>query len=167
MAVEASSFIVILQQAGFLYYLISCDGGNRWAYFDNISLAKSISGVVSSPSIKIYNNNLFLFYIDNTSDLYLKKIYFGRLTSLYSQCIGRRSSSMQDSIFINLKNELQNYLDNSCKSIFVSQINDQQVAFDIEKNSSLHVVYQDTRGNIKSIFSNDYGSTWNQNPINL
>ena len=167
LAVDENIILILVQKSSGFVYFLSTDAGSTWCYFDDVSLINSSFGSVSSPSIKIYNDEIWIFYINNSSDLYLKKIYLAKLVSLCSYTRNKKSSGVQDLSYINLKINLQDYLDNACPSYFVNQINDQQVTFDIEKNNIIHVIYQDARGNIKSASSTDGGIKWNLTPINF
>lgn len=162
-AADEKMIIIVSHQASGFVFFISNDKGANWSYIDDVALTND-AGTPSSPSIKIYDERMWLFYTIGTS-LYRKIIPTGKLASLVDASKNKKSSSVQDSSYINLKNSVQSTF-NSIKSDFVAEISEQQVSFDIGNERDFHLVYYDTKG-IKSIGSVNHGATWDYRPVNF
>lgn len=168
MASRKSTIIIVLHMKGGFVYFISSDYGESWSYFDDVNLVGNTSNSVSSPSIMLYDDNLWLTYLMNNTDLYIKIIPISQLMPLAFRTKGIKSSSVQDAGYINEKNTLQTFLNGpSCQNIYVAQINDQQVYFAMSNQRDLHIVYQSVEGWIKSFSSQNRGTTWNTAPVNF
>jgi hypothetical protein len=164
---DDKSLIVIVHLSGGFVYLISTNGGKDWSYFDDVKLVFTPSASVSSPSCKILDNQLYLFYLLNNTDLYLKIIPMAKLLNLDPRCRGVKSSSVQDSSFVTSKNTLQAFLNDSCYVNFVKQINDQQIACNFANTKDFHVIYQDIEGKVNAVATTNLGKSWNYRPVNF
>jgi len=163
LAVDARIAIIVSHQPTGLVFFLSDDKGASWAYIDDVSLTNSVSGV-GSPSIKIYDEQLWLLYTIGSS-LYKKIIPVGRLAALIAPCRNKKSSSVKDNSYISLKNSLQSVLD-SIKVDFIVELSDQQVSFDVGNEGDLHVIYYGVDG-IKSVGSFNNGTVWDYKPVNF
>ena len=164
LATEGSISIIMLQNGNTLSYLASVDGSN-WAYFDDLFLLSN-SENVSSPSIQVINDYLWIFYMLNRSDLYLKKVPMSDVLELYEATENNKSSLVAGNPYQILKSSLQINID-GYSTIFVATIPNQQVSFVKDDNDTIFLAYRNANNQAAAISSLDYGDTWDFNPVNF
>jgi hypothetical protein len=138
--------LIFFEENGVINFISSANEGATWAFYDDLLIAR---GTVTSPRANIVHEEVFLFYIKDGEQLYLKRIPLVLLITSHGSIDGKRTSELTDSTSVSVKQDLQASFDN-IEEVFVSFTSDQQIDFAITDRGTLRTAYFNDNLDIKA-----------------
>ncbi|MHA2023745.1 MAG: hypothetical protein ACTSWQ_08810, partial [Candidatus Thorarchaeota archaeon] len=157
--------IIVFSHDNGLQYVLGSNNGISWAYFDDIYLVENGTETATSPSIKIYDDSLWICYFRNKNKLYVKKVPWSLILQFHSAFVATTSSSATDSSVIAKKEELQATLDN-IEERFIGLSFDHRVSFSINEHGKLLIVYFNEERKVLAAETFNEGTTIEGKPAN-